>query len=306
MRGWYILHDDLVMEIALLIDSKEDYKGSHIGDYSFFWGSENNGLKKISKQIERYYNDKVDFLYYGNEFCEYRIPSINQLLQVLDICKKDKISCVLVTPIVTDYGIEKITNLLDYLIYNNISLDIVVNDMGVLELLRKKEYSGKAIIGRVLEKSSHDCRASADEFDDYYGDNGKKFARTPGIISDYTQMIFNKYGIERYEFDLPRIGLDLPENRDYSLYWPYSYLTTGRVCMFRSLDLKGRNKFLVGETGCGKKCTQYKVEKRKPLNGYSLPPKPDLFLFQKGNTIFFLNEESDLYTDCFNRLIIQI
>lgn len=306
MRGWHILHDDLAMEIALLIENEEDYKGNRIDDYYLTWGSETNGLKDIYQQIKKFYHKKIDLLYLGNEFCEYRIPTVKQLEGVLDICKKDKISCVLVTPVVTDYGIEKTSNLLDYLIHSGISIDIVVNDMGVLELLRRRAYEGKAIIGRILEKSSHDCRASRQEFNDYYGDNGKKFAKTPGVFSDFTQTIFRKYGVERYEFDLPRIGLEMPKEGNYSLYWPYSYLTTGRVCMFRSLDLSGRDKFLVGGSGCNKKCMEYKVEKRKPINGYSLIKRTDLFLFQKGNTLFFINEESDLCIDCFNRLIIQL
>ena len=119
-------------------------------------------------------------------------------------------------------------------------------------------------------------------------------------------MVFEQYDVERYEFDLSKVGIELPREGKYSLYWPYSYLTTGRICMFRSLDLDGKEKFLVGDKGCGRKCIQYKVEKRKPINGYSSTKKADMFLFQKGNTLFFVNEDLDLYTSSFDRLIIQL
>ena len=76
--------------------------------------------------------------------------------------------------------------------------------------------------------------------------------------------------------------------------------------MVRSLDLNGRDKFLVGDVGCGKLCTTYKVEKRKPINGYLLEKKAEMFLFQKGNTVYFINDDVDLNLEYFNRLIIQL
>lgn len=294
------------MEIALLIESEEEYRGNRVSDYSLSWGSGANGLINICKTLEKIKGDRIDLIYFGNEFCEYRIPSVEQLARMIDTCNENNLTCVLVTPVVTDFGINQIANLLDYLVQNMISIDIVVNDMGVLELLRRKDYLGKIIVGRILEKSSHDCRASKEELDEYYGKNGMKFAMTPGVISTFSKMVFERYGVYRYEFDLPKVGLELPMNDNYSLYWPYSYLTTGRVCMFRSLDLKGTDKFLVGNKGCGRKCIQYKVEKRKPINGYSVNKMADMFLFQKGNTLFFINDDIDSYFDYFDRLIIQL
>lgn len=306
MRGWDILYDDLVMEIAVLIECADDYKGKRVSDYHLPWGSAANGLERISGQIKPYMDKVIEYVYFGNEFCEYKIPTVDQLKSMFDTCKKDGISCVLVTPVVSDYGINKVSGLIDFLVSNCITIPVVINDMGVFELIRKKEYPGECIVGRILEKSSHDCRASREEFDDYYGENGKKFAKTPGIISEYSRMIFDEYGANRYEFDLPKVGFDLSSKGDYSLYWPYSYLTTGRVCMFRSLDLSGKDKFLVGGVGCGKRCMKYNVEKRKPINGYSLEKKAEMFLFQKGNTTYFINEDMDLDLEYFNRLIIQL
>lgn len=306
MRGWDILHDDLVMEIAVLIECADDYNGNRVSDYHLPWGSVTNGLEHICGQLKPYMDKGIEYVYFGNEFCEYKIPTIDQLKRMLDICKTDGILCVLVTPVVSDYGINKLSDLIDCLINNSITIPVVINDMGVFELIKRKKYSGECIVGRILEKSNHDCRASREEFDNYYGENGKKFAKTPGIISDYSKMIFDGYGVDRYEFDLPKVGFELPIHGNYSLYWPYSYLTTGRVCMFRSLDLSGRDKFLVGDVGCGKLCTKYKVEKRKPINGYLPEKKAEMFLFQKGNTVYFINDDVDLNLEYFNRLIIQL
>lgn len=305
MRGWDVLHDDIVMEIAVLIECADDYNGNCVSDYHLPWGSAANGLERICDQIKPYVDKRIEYIYFGNEFCEYKIPTVDQLKRMLDICRTDGVRCVLVTPVVSDYGINKVSGLIDFLVNSSITIPVVINDMGVFELIKKKEYSGEYIVGRIFEKSSHDCRASREEFDDYYGENGKKFARTPGVISEYSRMIFVGYGVNRYEFDLSKVGFDLSSNGNYSLYWPYSYLTTGRVCMFRSLDLCGKDKFLVGDVGCGKRCMKYNVEKRKPINGYSSGKKAEMFLFQKGNTMYFINDDMDLDLEYFNRLIIQ-
>lgn len=297
------------MEIAILIESEEEYKGKYVRDYHMLWGSDKNGLSEALRQVEKYKDHKIDYLYFGNEFCEYKIPSVTQLDKIISLCKKEDIHCVLVTPVVTDYGIERLSFIFDYLKENDICLEIVVNDVGVLELINRKKLVNKLIIGRVFDKTSHDSRASEEELDDYYGENGKRFAMTPGVLSQHSQIIYKQYGVERYEFDIPKIGITLPKIGDYSLYWPYTYLTTGRVCLLRSIDLKGRDKFLVGGEKCHKNCLKYKIEKRKPLNGYVVSEngkKMELFLFQRGNTVFFVNEDMESFMDKFNRLIIQL
>ena len=40
------------MEIALLIDANEEYRGNFISDYNLIWGSDANGLKSICKKID--------------------------------------------------------------------------------------------------------------------------------------------------------------------------------------------------------------------------------------------------------------
>ena len=74
------------MEIAVLIESEKEYMGDYVRDYYIPWGNDSNGLKVACRQIEKYKDNKIDIIYFGNEFCEYRIPSVHQLKWVINLC----------------------------------------------------------------------------------------------------------------------------------------------------------------------------------------------------------------------------
>jgi len=292
------------MEIALLIDDISYYKGANIESYKLSWGSKNNRVFKSIEKALLYVGDiKISYLYFGNEFCEYRIPTVDELKKFLELCDKEKIKPILVTPPVTDKGVRQINTLIEYMVEKNVCIDIAVNDYGVLELLNEKHIDNRIIAGRILDKTSHDSRATSERINRYYGRAGLMIARTPGIVSRQTKKIFNEYAIDRWEFDLPKVGLDLPEGINKSLYWPYSYLTTGRVCSMRAIGLEGKYRYLVGSDKCKQICRWIQIEKHKPLNGYN--NESDLVLFQRGNTIFYLYDGENEFEN-FDRLILQL
>lgn len=301
----------MVMKTALLIETVDEYLGKDLNLYNFQWGSSQNGIQDTIESVSDYLDGQISMIYFGNEFCEYRIPHINQVKKFIELCEEEHLAPILVTPVVTDYGIKKLDEIFAYLHEHKKNMEIIVNDIGVLALIKHK-YSGFSLaLGRIFDKTSHDARASMEELELYYGKNGLDFAKTPGVISEYALQVYQQYDVQRYEFDLPKVGLRLPNKVGFSLYWPYSYLTTGRVCMLRSTELDGKEKFLVGQGACSQPCRMLQVEKRKPLNGYSFENRKrltNLYLFQKGNTLFYLNntEESDLYIKQFDRLILQI
>lgn len=300
-----VLHDDITMEFALLIDNLALYKGKQIEDYEWQWGNPQNGIGTSIERIKQLDGRKTfNYIYFGNEFCEYRIPSLKDIERCISIAKEESLRVVLVTPPVTDYGLSKLEKIFDYFITNETDIDIVVNDYGVLELLKEKQSNIGIIMGRVMDKTSHDSRASEEKINNYYGKSGLEFARTPGVISLYTEKVLENYDISRYEFDMPLVGLDLKGCQKKSLYWPYNYLTTGRVCSIRSYNLEGKDKYLVGNKICDQGCRNVQIEKHKPINGYGNNVS-DIFLFERGNTVFYVtNTEFDLNE--FDRIIIQV
>lgn len=293
------------MEFALLIDNLAQYKGNKIEDYDWQWGNPQNGIKNSIEKIKQLGGRKnFNYIYFGNEFCEYKIPSLKEIEKCITISKEDLLRFVFVTPPVTDYGLQKLEKIFECFVSNGNEVDVVVNDYGVLELLRESKGEMGIIMGRIMDKTSHDSRASEEKINNYYGRSGLEFARTPGVISLYTKKTLEGYNITRYEFDMPKVGLELKGCQKKSLYWPYSYLTTGRVCSTRSLKLEGKDKYLVGNEVCNQQCRNMQIEKRKPLNGFC-DNVSDLFLFERGNTVFYItNAEFDMTE--FDRIIMQL
>lgn len=301
------------MEKAILLDNLNRYQGPQAHTYLKAWGSRKNGLDRAMDRIRCLFREEetLSLFYFGSEFCEYCLPDQEELGRFLAVCTADHLKPILVTPPVSGWGLKKIEELLEYFTQNVKKAEIVVNDVGVLELLREKYPDCSVVVGRIFDKLSHDPRILTEDMECYYGENGLKFARTPGILSEYAQKAFSGYGAERYEFDLPKTGIDLPKTGHFSLYWPYQYLTTGRVCMMRASLYKGKDKFLVGNKECPGVCRNLQVEMRKPANGFRISngrKVEDTYLFQKGNTIFYLYEEENFnrMAEQFDRLVLQI
>lgn len=153
------------------------------------------------------------------------------------------------TPPVTDIGIEKIKKILPLI--NEEKFEICVNDFGVLELLRKINYKGKVVLGRLLDKLPHDNRMHPSEYSSYTSVNGLAYMQLPAYSATYFKKILEKYRVYRSEFDLPPQGIHLGNtlNCHNSLYAPYGYLTTGRNCLFRNMDCISYSGFDLNNRG---------------------------------------------------------
>lgn len=309
MRERNVLHDEINnMEFALFLNDMNRYEGKNICNYKQNIGNYvENGLQSISNMLskhELFENKEFKYLYFGNEFCEYKIPTIDQLKKFLEISKMEELIPVFVTPVVTDFGIRRISECLNYLNSYEGKISIVVNDFGVMQLLKKGRNNFEIIAGRILDKLSHESRASYEELYEYYGEEGIKYATIPGILSEKHMKILDNYNVGRYEFDLPKVGIvAINKNTKLSLYWPYSYETTGRVCVFRSFDKIANDKFSVGDA-CKMNCINTIIER---ITTSSIT-NTKYYLFQMGNTMFYVNEKIDLnqISNTFDRIIVQV
>ena len=299
------------MEYALFLDDIKKYKGKNIQEYTIDFGEKNIEIETVNQKLKEIGDADIEYLYYGSEFCENLLPDWDSILEILKLCDKEKLELVFVTPMVSDFGIKKIDILIDRILSFRKQISVVVNDYGVLELIKSKCNDNiKCIAGRVLDKTSHDSRADSRSIEDYYGKNGIRFAKTPGIISKASMRVLGKYGIDRFEFDMPKTGLDFgDEVINCSVYWPFNYITTGRICLFKMLFNYQQDKFLV-DSCCQRECKEYYLQLRKPLNGFyveNCSKITDTFMYQKGNTIYYIIPYiNDVITSQFNRIIIQI
>ena len=77
----------------------------------------------------------------------------------------------------------------------------------------------------------------------------------------------------------------------------------GRVCVFRSFDKIANDKFSVGDA-CKMNCINTIIER---ITTSSIT-NTKYYLFQMGNTMFYVNEKIDLnqISNTFDRIIVQV
>lgn len=232
-------------------------------------------------------------VYFGNEFCQELVPSLEDLERVLNSTINLKLT--LVTPYVTIEGLNRLTPLLERLSREKRDAEVVFNDWGVFHLLKKSHSNLQPVMGRLLNKMKRDPRI------------GKLLHLLPGEDISYfkssnlTLKIFRDFltasGVRRVEFDNLIQGFDLNfDGIEVSLYIPYVYVTTTRYCLVNACDIPHK-KAVVGIFPCKKECQRYTFFLKHKV----MP----VTLLRKGNTLFFKNETIPENIGTFSRIVIE-
>jgi len=229
---------------------------------------------------------------YGNEFCEHLIPSPRQLDQVLAAASERNLTITLLTPYVSDAGIDLLRPLFEKLSDAD-SAEVVFNDWGVLSLLRREFPRLKPVQGRLMNKSLRDPRVT--------GVYAASDAPAPTLVSlrrsnldcvSYTGFL-SGMGVDLVEIDnLPQgVDLNFAENGvKASAYVPFGFISTSRICMAAGIHYDKRNKFQPG-AACHHECQTHLLEyiyTNSPLGNR------DQKFYLKGNSYFYLHTEAML------------
>ena len=227
-------------------------------------------------------------LYIGDEFCIHRLPSIDELDAICKVAKGDFRGLTFLTPPLTDDGIDRCGPLFDILKDMDLGTEVVVNDWGVLLFLKEKYPSFQLSVGRLLNKGFKDPRlTNPDEALTLSAETAELF-NTCTFDSVEFPAKMRQLNVTRVERDLLPFGE--PEIKRHgelqsSVYFPFGYITTGRVCWMSSFHTVAGKKFSISN-GCRRTCQKISLK----LNH----AKTDLQLFQTGNTIFYLYAPSKL------------
>ncbi|MBN1492810.1 MAG: hypothetical protein JW938_01535 [Candidatus Omnitrophica bacterium] len=249
-------------------------------------------------------DDMYTRLYYGNEFCERLIPSLRDLQTVIHYTKQSRLAFSLVSPCVTNSGLEELQVLFEYLKSEDITCEVIVNDWGVLSLVNSKYRNLIPVLGRLLTKQKRGPRIISllkrevtprlmvdyinpgkrtiliqkplpSGVDPYY--KGSNTASVP-IIHDF--LISQR--ISRIELDNTEQGLSLALPKDKigaSVYVPYVYISTTFYCLTAGCEEK--EKSLLRIRACAKECQRYIFKLR-----HRTMPK---IIYLRGNTQFYKN-----------------
>jgi hypothetical protein len=229
---------------------------------------------------------------FGNEFCEHLIPSPQQLEAVLGAAREREMSLTVLTPYVSDAGIESLRSLFEVLSEDGAN-EVVFNDWGVLNLLRREFRDLKPVQGRLMNKSLRDPRVT--------GVYAASDAPAPALVSlrrsnldctSYTGFLAG-LGVESVELDNLPQGVDLTfaENgMKASAYVPFGFISTSRICMAAGIHYDKRDKFQPGAP-CHHECQTHLLE-----YAYTNTPfeNRDQKFYLKGNSYFYIHTEAML------------
>jgi hypothetical protein len=225
-------------------------------------------------------NGPVDGIYIGDEFCPIRLPTPRELTAFCRFSIERNIGLTLLMPVLTDAWIDHFTALFDCLAKWYPEAEVVANDIGTIFFLQKRHPGFRISMGRLFNKGFKDPRLSL-----------KDVAVTSAVRDLLSESTFDQaaFGdvmarlkVKGLERDLLPHGEGVPKSItdcQTAYYFPFGYVTTGRVCRTATFGKKAGCDFaMVG------KCA-------KPCNGLSFRLKNDavsLDLIQAGNTVFYL------------------
>lgn len=246
-------------------------------------------------------NKQYARMYFGNEFCQNLIPEEKELELAIETAEKNRQKFTLVTPYVTDKGLEKLAGLFKRLDEMENGAEVVVNDWGVLRVLNKKHKDLEPVLGRLLNKMKRGPRIL--NVMDKLPETALCYFRNSNIgIAGYRRLL-KKYAVKRIEFDNLLQGIEIdPRQGDIpmsgSIYLPYAYLTTTRLCLTNGCDVIGESD-KIGIFPCKKECQRYTFR----LTHKDMPVP----IILKGNTQFFRNEKlpENLEANGIDRIVWQ-
>ena len=228
----------------------------------------------------KYYGSRFSRLYFGNEFCEQLVPSLVDLRQVLDFVAQNSLDFTFVSPYVTNKGLRRLEILLQEIARRKPHSEVVFNDYGVLRTINSRYSELEPVMGRLLNKMKRGPRLMmvAEKLPASTIEYFRSSNLTVPILSDF----LNKRGVRRVELDNVLQGFDFSLDKlRASLYVPFAYIATTRLCLANSCDIPEREE-MIGIFPCKQECQQYTFYLKSEI----MP----VTLIRKGNTTFLENE----------------
>lgn len=225
----------------------------------------------LTSRLPERFPEGIDRLYFGAEFCCWRMPALDQILLAIDRCRQQAIALTLVTPILYEAWLPTARQLLSDLTGRLGPADeLLFSDFGLISMAQESLPGTTLVCGRALSGQKRgprilDLDLSAAERS-YFRQGSCYSAEATGFLQDQ--------GVARVELDNLLQGIaPLPTALRGSLHVPYALVTTSRNCPFRS-----PHHDRPCQPTCGKSFSLETEQTRVPL-------------LQGGNSQFLRNEQ---------------
>ena len=209
---------------------------------------------------------------------------------LLDFAREAGREVTLLTPPLTNSGMEKCSHLLECVGESHPDAEVVFNDWGMLSLLKEKYQGFSIAAGRLLDRGFKDPRLLDPKGFSSSSIEASTLLGSSSFDQRQIQKKLLELGVTRVERDLLPYAERAPaamSGLETSIYFPFGYLATGRVCWMSGFDPVPAERF-VPLRECAGPC------RRAPLR-----MKSDSFtspVIQSGNTLYYLYTASMLET----------
>ena len=231
---------------------------------------------------------EIDRWYIGDEFCAGRLPSADQTAAFVRLAGEAGTALTLLTPILTDDQIDGLVPLFERLSGAAIPAEVTVNDWGVLFFLKERFPRLALALGRLLNKGFKDPRLGPPETVISEAGNDRAFLEHATFDQPRFREKAAALGVQRLERDLmpyDRRSAFEDGPQAVSVYFPFGYVTTGRVC-WPSTFAPGREEDFRPRRNCARICEGRPLVLRHPDAAFPIR--------QNGNTIFYLYPQDTL------------
>ncbi len=226
--------------------------------------------------------DSFGRIYVGDEFCIHRMVDPEGLETYVRMARARSWALTLLTPPITDEGLERCAPLFKRLEDPLLKAEVVVNDWGTLEYVKEKIPSVEVSLGRLLNKGFKDPRLpDAAALSRLSEETADLLNRCTFDFVGFQEAMVRR-GVRRLERDLLPHGTprwQIPEGLGTSVYFPFGYVTTGRICRLASLKGRAKQKFSIKDR-CPQVCRDVSLRLKDESR--------DLELLEEGNAVFTL------------------
>lgn len=229
---------------------------------------------------------KVDGIYFGAEFCEHLIPSVDDLSRIADEAGIRGYKIYLMTGAAAVSVVPKYRHLLKYFSALPVAAGVVFNDWGILEILRCDFPALERVMGRLLFKNTRFVYRHIHPAGDFSARKAGSILREQIKVMRQTSLCIPEYrnflhslGIGKVDVDILPQGIDLKgcESLSVGAHLPLGYLTSGRTCPL----WKNGDRYPSAESCKTKKC----------LSGGKIVPdeRKEFFLplIERGNVVLY-------------------
>ncbi len=287
-------------------------------------------IREIKKKFWNNIFDKISWIYYWSDNCEYLAPTkkeIEQAIEKFKIFNKNfpphKIrTFTLVTPYVWEKMLDRLEEGLEFLNSLKIKnkIEIVVNDFWVLDLLNKKYKNLSISFGRVIHKQlktplidtfwyeahpAWDLIKNKSEKD--------KIALRKDIVKwqirfyNSSEVLLDEYRSFLHRFNISRVCVDYMQNRGdlfknisshpsddiwIDLYYPWALIFTWRLCDTSAIENESRGMYAIDDI-CPRTCNRYDVFYKVKTVWYKM--------VQRGNAWYRSEINLDFLDDSFTK-----